>query len=57
MDALVVKGKLKTTISLLVGALFVYWFAHKLNWLEVWNEVREANWAQLALALSLFIGT
>jgi uncharacterized protein (TIRG00374 family) len=57
MDALVVKGKIKTTISLLVGALFVYWFAHKLNWLEVWNEVREANWAQLTLALSLFIGT
>ncbi len=57
MDAQVVKGKLKTIISLLVGALFVYWFAYKLDWLAVWNEVRDANWAQLGLALSLLIGT
>ena len=51
------RARLKTIISLLVGALFVYWFAHKLNWTEVWLEVREANWAQLALAIALFIGT
>lgn len=54
---LAAKARLKTVISLLVGALFLYWFAHKLNWTEVWLEVREANWAQLGLALALFIGT
>ena len=51
------KARLRNLLSLLVGGLFVYWFAYKLNWIEVWAEVREANWAQLALALSLFIGT
>ena len=50
-------GRVKTILSLLVGALFVYWFVHKLNWSEVWTEVRKANWAQLGLALSLLIGT
>jgi uncharacterized protein (TIRG00374 family) len=40
-----------------VGALFVYWFAHKLNWSEVWVEVRKANWGQLGLALALLVGT
>ena len=50
-------GRIKTVLSLLVGALFVYWFVHKLNWREVWVEVREANWGQLGLALSLLVGT
>ena len=50
-------GRAKTILSLLVGALFVYWFVHRLNWSEVWIEVSKANWAQLALALSLLIGT
>ncbi|HVG17816.1 MAG TPA: lysylphosphatidylglycerol synthase transmembrane domain-containing protein [Blastocatellia bacterium] len=50
-------NRLKTIIGLGVGALFVYWFAYKLNWLEVWNEVREANWAQLGLAMALLVGT
>lgn len=50
-------ARLKTIASLTVGALFVYWFVHKLNWVEVWAEVRRANWAQLALALALLIGT
>jgi hypothetical protein len=40
-----------------VGGLFVYWFAHKLDWTEVWNEVRTANWALLGLAVALFVGT
>lgn len=40
-----------------MGALFVYWFAHKLNWIDVWIEVRKANWAQLGLALCLLVGT
>ena len=44
-------------MSLLVGALFVYWFVHKLNWLEVWVEVSKANLAQLGLALGLLVGT
>jgi glycosyltransferase 2 family protein len=52
-----VSGRAKTILSLLLGALFVYWFVHKLNWIEVWDEVRKANWAQLALALSLLVGT
>jgi uncharacterized protein (TIRG00374 family) len=43
--------------SLLVGTLFVYWFAHKLNWFEVGTEVRKANWGQLSLALALLVGT
>lgn len=54
---LAAKARLKTILSLLVGALFVYWFAHKLDWQEVWLEVRDANWGQLGLALALFIGT
>lgn len=51
------KARLRNIVSLLVGGLFVYWFAYKLNWIEVWAEVREANWGQLTLALSLLIGT
>lgn len=49
--------RIRTILSLVVGALFVYWFAHKLNWVEVWIEVRKANWGQLALALALLVGT
>lgn len=30
---------------------------HGLDWREVWAEVREANWAQLGLALALLVGT
>ena len=41
----------------MVGALFVYWFVHKLDWREVWAEVSEANWGQLGLALALLVGT
>jgi len=52
-----VSGRIKTLLSLLVGALFVYWFVHKLNWREVWAEVSEANWGQLGLALALLVGT
>ncbi|MFY9553836.1 MAG: lysylphosphatidylglycerol synthase transmembrane domain-containing protein [Blastocatellia bacterium] len=50
-------AKVKTMVGLLVGALFVFWFVHKLNWVEVWAEVRQANLAQLALALALLLGT
>ncbi|HJZ69039.1 MAG TPA: lysylphosphatidylglycerol synthase transmembrane domain-containing protein [Blastocatellia bacterium] len=50
-------GKVKTILSLLLGALFVYWFVYKLNWLEVWAEVSKANWIQLGLALALLVGT
>ena len=49
--------RVRTILSLVCGALFVYWFAHKLNWLEVWIEVRQANWGQLALALALLVAT
>ena len=50
-------ARVRTILSLVVGALFVYWFAHKLNWVEVWIEVRKANWGQLGLALALLVGT
>ncbi len=50
-------GRVRTILSLVVGALFVYWFAHKLNWADVWIEVRKANWGQLGLALALLVGT
>ncbi|HKP86200.1 MAG TPA: lysylphosphatidylglycerol synthase transmembrane domain-containing protein [Blastocatellia bacterium] len=50
-------GKLKTIISLVVGALFVYLFARNLNLGDVWQRVRAANWAQLGLAVALLIGT
>jgi uncharacterized protein (TIRG00374 family) len=50
-------GRVKTILGLFVGALFVYWFARKLNWLEVWVEVRKTNWVQLGLALILLMGT
>jgi uncharacterized protein (TIRG00374 family) len=52
-----VSGKLKTIISLSVGALFVYLFAHNLNLGDVWHKVRAANRAQLGLALALLVGT
>ncbi len=51
------KSRLKTIASLIVGGLFVYWFAHKLDWRQVWTEVGGASWAQLALALVLLVGT
>lgn len=51
------KSRVKTLASLALGALFVYWFAHKLDWNEVWIEVRKANWGQLGLAVALFVGT
>lgn len=50
-------ARLKSILSLVVGTLFVYWFVHKLNWSEVWAEVREANWGQLSLAVALLVGT
>jgi glycosyltransferase 2 family protein len=52
-----VKSRWKTAASLIIGALFVYWFAHKLDWLAVWNEVRAANWTQLGMAVALLVGT
>ncbi len=51
------KSRLKKIASLAIGALFVYWFVHRLNWSEVWAEVRQANWGQLGLAVALFVGT
>jgi uncharacterized protein (TIRG00374 family) len=51
------KSRVKTFASLALGALFVYWFAHKLDWNEVWIEVRKANWGQLGLAVALLVGT
>jgi uncharacterized protein (TIRG00374 family) len=50
-------ARLKNAASLLVGILFVYWFAHKLSWFEIWAEVRKANLGQLSLALGLLVGT
>lgn len=51
------KRRLKTIAGLAVGVLFVYWFAHKLDWTEVWTEVRRADWSHLSLAVGLFVGT
>ncbi len=50
-------ARLKTFLSIAIGALFVYWFAHKLNWGEVWAEVRKANWLLLGAAVALLVGT
>lgn len=50
-------GRLRNIISLIAGALFVYWFAHTLDWPRVWTEVRAANLGQLGLALALLLGT
>jgi len=47
-----VRGKLKTISGLAIGALFIYWFAHKLEWRSVWLEVREADWRLLGLAVA-----
>ncbi|HEY9232206.1 MAG TPA: lysylphosphatidylglycerol synthase domain-containing protein, partial [Blastocatellia bacterium] len=41
----------------MVGALFVYLFAHNLDFGEVWVKVRAANRLQLGLALMLLVGT
>ena len=50
-------SRLRNTLSLVAGGLFVYWFAHALDWPRVWTEVRTANLAQLALAVALLVGT
>lgn len=50
-------SKLKNIVSLLVGAIFVYLFAHRLDWAEVWTEVQKASAGQLGAAVLLFIGT
>lgn len=50
-------GRWKTILSLVVGALFVYLFAHNLDFGEVWMKVRAANRLQLGLALALLVGT
>jgi glycosyltransferase 2 family protein len=52
-----VSPRIKSIASLSIGALFVYWFAHSLDWERMWLLVRAANWGQLSLALALFIGT
>jgi glycosyltransferase 2 family protein len=52
-----VSGRLKTILSIVVGALMVYWFAHKLDWPQVWTEVGKANWVLLGLAVLLLVGT
>jgi glycosyltransferase 2 family protein len=52
-----VSSRLRNIISLVAGALFVYWFAHTLDWPRVWTEVRTANLGQLGLALALLVGT
>jgi uncharacterized protein (TIRG00374 family) len=52
-----VSARLKTILSIAVGGLMVYWFAHKLDWPEVWTEVRKADWKLLGLAVLLLVGT
>ncbi len=44
-------------MGLAVGAGFLYWFAHKLDWAQVWSEVRKADWTLLGLAVALLVGT
>jgi uncharacterized protein (TIRG00374 family) len=48
---------MKTILGLAVGAGFLYLFAHKLDWVQVWNEVRKADWTLLGLAVALMVGT
>ncbi|HWO00944.1 MAG TPA: lysylphosphatidylglycerol synthase transmembrane domain-containing protein [Blastocatellia bacterium] len=50
-------SRLRNIVSLIAGGLFVYWFAHTLDWPKVWTEVRRANVSQLGLALALLVGT
>ena len=50
-------SRLKLLISLPVAAGFIYWFAHKLDWVEVWGNVRDARWSYLGLATVLLMGT
>lgn len=50
-------SRFRNIVSLVAGGLFVYWFAHTLDWPKVWTEVRTANLAQLGLALALLVGT
>jgi len=52
-----VRRKLRILASLAVGALFVYLFAKRLDWLEVWVDVRKAQWGDLSLAGALIVGT
>ena len=51
------KATRKTIIQLALGSVFVIWFVSKLNWFEVWTEVRKANWSLLALAILMLVGT
>lgn len=57
MSLLTVTRHWKVPVSIAVAGIFVYWFVHKLNWLEVWDQVRDARWSYLGLAAALLIGT
>jgi uncharacterized protein (TIRG00374 family) len=52
-----VTSRLKMAVSLALGALFVYLFTNKLDWVLVWSDVRKAVWWQLGLAAVLLSGT
>jgi uncharacterized protein (TIRG00374 family) len=49
--------KLKMPISLALAGLFIYWFLNKLDWRQVWADVRGAKPDCLSLALVLLLGT
>jgi uncharacterized protein (TIRG00374 family) len=51
------KRNLRILAGLAVGALFVYLFANKLDWSEVWVDLGKAEWGRLSLAGALIVGT
>jgi len=52
-----VRNSLKFIISLLIGAAFFYWFAHSLDWREVWQQNKEADLLLLFAATLVTIST
>jgi len=51
------KSKTRFGASLALGALFIYLFVNKLDWIHVWNDARRADFGLIAVAILLMILT
>jgi uncharacterized protein (TIRG00374 family) len=52
-----VKKGIRFGVGVALGALFIYLFINKLDWLNVWNNARAANLLMIAVATCLMVMT
>jgi uncharacterized protein (TIRG00374 family) len=52
-----VKKGIRFGVGVALGALFIYLFINKLDWLNVWNNARDANLLMIAVATCLMVMT